>query len=219
MRPFEVVRELTAGLVAAVAFLLSHYLLAFPHWQIPGMAWALEVAVALAAYAGVRLAWSARPGLVERWLGLEMPLRPAAADTDPESLRAALHFTADAARPRLTEPVREALDRVVEAVEAVLAAQAAASAGREAAYTLQATVTQYLPDTLERYLKLPRRFATRREVRDGKTARDLVMEQLEILATELESIADEIHQGEAIDLAAHGRFLEERFSRHDPLKT
>lgn len=218
LRPYEVVRETVAGGVAAAGFLTCHYALTFPHWQVPGLATALEIGVAATAYAGVHMAWADRPGLIERWLGLEVSLRPALPDNDPESLRAALLFTVDAVRPRLTPPVQHELDRIVEAVEAVLSVRGESDAGREAAYTLRATVTQYLPDTLERYLKLPRRFATQRKVRNGQTARDLVTQQLRILAEELESIAEEVYQGNAADLAAHGRFLDERFSRQDPLK-
>ncbi|WP_440995157.1 hypothetical protein [Arhodomonas sp. SL1] len=219
LRPFELARELVAGLAGAGIFLAAHYLLTFPHWGWRGVVdTALAVVVALLLYAGIRLAWSTRPGVLERWLGLEVPLRPSLADDDPDSLREALHFTVDAARPRVSEPLQQQLDRIVEAVEAVLAAGGGSAAGREAAYTLRATVTEYVPDTLERYLRLPRRFATRKAVRDGKTARDLAVEQLSVLAGELEAIAEEVHRGNAAELAAHGRFLDERFSRQDPLR-
>lgn len=218
LRPFEVVRELAAGATGAGAFLAAHYGLAMPHWQLPGVDVAIAATIGGAAYAGVHLAWSERPGPIERWLGIEVPLRLEVPDDDPQSLRSALTFTVEAARPRVTEPVERELDRIVEAVEAVLAVWADSEAGREAGYTLRATITRYLPDTLERYLKLPRRFRTQRTVRDGKTARELVTEQLSVLAEELESVAEEVHQGNASELAAHGRFLQERFSRQDPLR-
>ena len=218
LQPFECVREISAGLVGAGAFLVAHYALSFPHWQLPGTALALEVALALTAYMGVRLAWSQRPGLVERWLGLHVPLRLEVPDNNPESLRAALHFTVDAAHPRVSEPVQTELDRIVEAVEAVLGVWNDSDVGREAAYTLRATVQNYLPDTLERYLKLPRHYRVNRRVRDDRTPRDIVVEQLGILAHELHAIADEVNAGNAADLAAHGRFLNERFSRQDILK-
>lgn len=217
LQPFEIVREISAGLVGAGALLTAHYGLAFPHWQLPGVATALETAVAVTAYTGVRLAWSDRPGLIERWLGLHVPLRLEVPDNDPESLRAALHFTVDAARPRLTDPVRAELDRIVAAVEAVLAVWNDSDVGREAAYTLRATVQDYLPDTLERYLKLPRQYRVNRQVRDDRTPRDIVIEQLGILTEELHAIADDVNAGNAADLAAHGRFLNERFSRQDIL--
>lgn len=218
LQPFECVREISAGLIGAVAFLVAHYTLSLPHWQLPGAALALEVALALTAYMGVRLAWSERPGLIERWLGLHVPLRLEVADNDPESLRAALNFTVDAARPRVTEPVQTELDRIAEAVEAVLAVWNDSEVGREAAYTLRATVQDYLPDTLERYLKLPHQYRINRKVRDERTPRDIVVEQLGILVQELHAIADEVNAGNAADLAAHGRFLNERFSRQDILK-
>lgn len=218
LQPYEIVRETTAGLVGAVGFLACHYALAFPHWQWTGVDVALETAVAVTAYTGVRLAWSDRPGLVERWLGLHVPIRLAIPDNDPDSLREALQFTVDATRPRLTEPVQQEIDRVVEAVEAVLAVWNDNDVGREAAYTLRATIQDYLPDTLERYMKLPRRYALQRMVRGERTARDIVVEQLRIMSDELMAIADDVNAGNAADLAAHGRFLDERFSRQDPLK-
>lgn len=218
-RPFEVVREVVAGMAGGTAFLISHWALAFPHWQLPAVDVALEFAVALGIYAGVRLAWTDRPGRLERWLGLDIPLRLELGDQDAESLRQALHFTADAARPRLTEPVREALARVVAAVESVLAVWDRCPLGGDAAHTVRASVTDYLPDMLERYLSLPRRYAIERRVRGSQTPRDLLLDQLGVLAEELEAIADDIHAGNASDLAAHGRFLQQRFGRNDPLRT
>ena len=214
----EWLRELSAGSLAAAAFLLSHYFLRFPHWQLPALDLALEVVVSIVVYVGVRLAWPTRPGLIERWLGLDDPLRPWLADDDPETLRNALQTSVGAVREQVTAPVQKELDRIVAGVDAVLAVWDQAGAGAELNYTLRATITRYVPDTLERYLKLPRRFAIEREVRDGATPRDLVVEQLRTLAEELESIAEEVHLGNAQDLAAHGRFLEERFNRQDPLR-
>ncbi len=219
LQPYEVVREAAAGVLGGAAFLACHYGLDFPHWQLPGVAEALAAAVAFTVYAGVHLAWVDRPGRIERWLGLHVPLRPTLPDNDPDSLRAALTFTVDAVRPRLTQPVQDALDRVVAAVEAVLAVWRDSEIGREAAYTLRASIQDYLPDTLERYSRLPRQYAVERVVRDGKTSRDIVIEQLDVLADELNAIADDINAGNAADLAAHGRFLDERFARQDPLKT
>lgn len=218
LQPYEIVREASAGIVGAGAFLAFHYALAFPHWQIPGVDVVLEAGLAAMSYAGVRTAWAERPGLIERWLGLHVPLRLEIPDNDPETLRTALEYTVNAARPRLTAPAQASLDRVVEAVEAVLVVWGDNEVGREAAYTLRATIRDYLPDTLERYLKMPRQYAVNREVRDGKTSRDIVIEQLDILAAELNAIADDVNAGNAADLAAHGRFLDERFARQDILK-
>ena len=218
LSPRDWLRELVAGLLAATAFLFCHYSLSFPHWQMPAIDQALEGVVAVASYAGVRLAWPTRPGLIERWLGLDDPLRPSLVDDDPETLRNALQLSVGAVRGQLTAPVQGELDRIVTAVDAVLAVRDQAGAGAELDYTLRATITRYVPDTLERYLRLPRRFAIEREIRDGATPRDLVVEQLRTLAEELESIAEEVHLGNAQDLAAHGRFLEARFNRQDPLR-
>lgn len=71
--------------------------------------------------------------------------------------------------------------------------------------------TDYLPSMLEHYLNLPTTYARFHPIKNGKTARQLLIEQLVILETEMKSIADDLAAGNAEALIAHGNFLEDKF--------
>lgn len=217
MQPFETVREWVAGLIGALAVLGAQYGLSMPHWGIPGLDLALAGALGIMLYCGVRLSWATRPGWVERVLGVEVDLRLPDAGDDPADLRAALRHTVDTAHGRVTDAMRAPLNRIDHAVQAVLDGDLASMAGRQAQFTIAATVNQYLPDTLDRYLQLPGDVAHSPVGEDGRTAHDMVMEQLDVLAVETEAILADMHAGKVRELSAHGRFLEDRFNRADDL--
>ena len=66
---------------------------------------------------------------------------------------------------------------------------------------------EYLPTALQNYLSLPPAFANLHPVRDGKTARQLLNEQLDILDPEMKEIVVDISANDTQKLLAHGRFL------------
>lgn len=84
------------------------------------------------------------------------------------------------------------------------------TASREA-HIVVATATSYLPEAVNAYLRLPRGFADRRAVTDGKTALMLLVDQLDLLAATVGKISDAVARQDANALIAHGMFLEERF--------
>ena len=63
------------------------------------------------------------------------------------------------------------------------------------------------------YLNLPRGYAPLHPVQDGKTPRQVLLEQLTLLESKMNEVADDVHQYDADRLLANGRFLEERFGR------
>lgn len=217
MQPFEIVRELVAGVIGALGVLILYFGMPLPHWHLPGMDLALAAALGCMLYVGVRLSWATRPGLIERWLGVEVDLRLPDASDDPDDLRAALRHTLDTAESQVTSAMHEPLARIDRAVNAVLDSDLGNTAGRQAQYTITATVHRYLPDTLERYFQLPENVAYSPIGDDGKSAHDMVVEQLGVLASETESILEDMHAGKVRELSAHGRFLEDRFHTADDL--
>ncbi|SEP04543.1 hypothetical protein [Aquisalimonas asiatica] len=217
MQPFETARELVAGLVGAAAVLIAHFGLTLPHWGIAGVDLALAGGAGVALYVGVRLAWSTRPGWLERMLGVDVGLRLPGRSDDPADLQAALRHTVDTAHGRVSEPMQMLLDRIDQAIQSVLDSDLASMAGRQAQFTVAATVNQYLPDTLDRYLQLPEDVAVSPVDQGGQTPHDMVVEQLDVLAGEMEAILADMHAGKVRELSAHGRFLEDRFSRADDL--
>ncbi len=82
-------------------------------------------------------------------------------------------------------------------------------------YTIRQTAVQYLPETLEHYLNLPKAYTTLHPVKDGKTARVLLAEQLTLMDGKLKEIADDFYQNDSQRLLVNGRFLEEKFGKQE----
>jgi hypothetical protein len=73
----------------------------------------------------------------------------------------------------------------------------------------------YLPTALDHYLELPPAYASVHPVRDGRTARALLDEQLALIEDRLQAIAEDATRRDARALEEHGHFLEERFTQID----
>ena len=82
-------------------------------------------------------------------------------------------------------------------------------------YTVRETVRRYLPDTLAPYLALPPALRTAHPVKDGKTPRQLLAQQLALLDEAMREIASKAGSRDVQSLLANGRFLEARFGRPD----
>lgn len=82
-------------------------------------------------------------------------------------------------------------------------------------YTIRQTAVQYLPETLEHYLNLPKAYAILHPVKDGKTARVLLAEQLTLMDGKLKEIADDFFRNDSQRLLVNGRFLEEKFGKQE----
>jgi hypothetical protein len=212
MRPFEIAREGVAGVLGALGVLILHFGMTLPHWGLFWLDLVLAGFLGCLLYAGIRLSWATQPGWVERLLGVEIDLRLQGASDDPDDLRSALRHTLEAVGGQVTAPMQEQLKRIDWAINAVLDGNLSSNVGRQAQYTIAATVQRYLPDTLERYLQLPENVAQAPIDDNGRTAHDMVMEQLGVLATETEAIVEDMHAGKLRELSAHGRFLEDRFN-------
>lgn len=82
-------------------------------------------------------------------------------------------------------------------------------------YTVRETVLRYLPATLSNYVALPPAFRSTHPLKDGKTARQLLGEQLALLDTQLREIVVNVAAADAQALLANGRFLEAKFNQPD----
>ena len=77
---------------------------------------------------------------------------------------------------------------------------------------VRSTATTYLPDTLNAYLAVPAAYRNTAVIADGKTARQIVVAQLTVLAAKMKEIAENVAADDAQALLANGRFLKERFA-------
>jgi len=134
---------------------------------------------------------------------------------DAELVRSALdrlvRRVASQASPDITAKVRE----IQQELLGVLPATARFPLGSEDLYVIQRTAADYLPAALDAYLALPPEYATSRPVQGGKTAKQVLLEQLELIDSKMEEVSDAVHQRDTDRLLASGRFLEERFGKGD----
>lgn len=72
-------------------------------------------------------------------------------------------------------------------------------------------ITRDLPATLNNYLKLPSAFANLHPVDGQKTCKVLLLEQLELLDTQLSKLAENVFKQDAEALLLNGQFLKEKF--------
>ncbi len=107
--------------------------------------------------------------------------------------------------------VMSRLTRVTRIVRQTIPRMDRLGAGSVHAYNVMATATDYLPEAIGGYLRLPRHWADTRPVDRGKTSLMILIDQLDLLAATMDKIFDAINRADAEALVVHGRFLEEKF--------
>jgi hypothetical protein len=134
---------------------------------------------------------------------------------DPDFVSAALarlvRRLESRASPDITAKVRE----IQQEILAVLPLAAEFPPGSEDLFVIQRTATDYLPSALDAYLALPPEYATTRVLSDGKTAKKVLLDQLQLIDSMMDEVVDAVHQRDTARLLASGRFLEERFGKGD----
>lgn len=113
--------------------------------------------------------------------------------------------------PAVPAVVRARALRVTNAVRQTLPRLEILGIGSYDAYSVVATATDYLPEAIGAYLRLPRDWADSRPVENGKTSLLLLIDQLDLLAITMDAIYDAANTTDAAALISHGRFLQERF--------
>jgi hypothetical protein len=119
------------------------------------------------------------------------------------------------ANPHLTPDMREHLTSVRSSVAEVLPRLLAAQALNDDLFTVRETVLRYVPETLANYVALPPVFRVTHVLKDGKTARQLLAEQLAILDDKLREVVANVAARDAQALLENGRFLELKFKHAD----
>lgn len=82
-------------------------------------------------------------------------------------------------------------------------------------FTVRETVLRYLPETLANYAALPPVFRTTHGLQGGKTAQQLLAEQLALLDDKLREIVVNVASADAQALLANGQFLAAKFKQAD----
>ena len=85
------------------------------------------------------------------------------------------------------------------------------SLGDKTLFTVRQTALEYLPTTLQNYINIPSSFRRLHAVRDGKTPKALLLEQLDLLDGKMKEIVTSVAENDTQALLVNGRFLEEKF--------
>jgi hypothetical protein len=115
------------------------------------------------------------------------------------------------ARGVVPAPVASRVSRVSRTVRDTIPRLSNLGAGSQQAYNVMATATDYLPEAIDGYLRLPRQWADSRPVDRGKTSLMILIDQLDLLAATMDKVFDAVCRADAAALVAHGRFLAEKF--------
>lgn len=136
-----------------------------------------------------------------------IPAPPTEADILASLDRVQTMLTEGNAPPVVTSRV----SRVGDIVRATLPRLDRLGMGSADAYAVVATATDYLPEAVGGYLRLPRDWADTRPVDGHKSSLMVLVDQLELLASTMDKILDAATRSDAQALIAHGRFLEAKF--------
>jgi hypothetical protein len=129
-----------------------------------------------------------------------------------EDLLAALDATdASVAGGAVPAPVASRVRRITRTVRDTLPRVRNLGLGSAEAYAVTATATDYLPEALQAYTRLPRQWADSRPVEDGRTSLMLLIDTLDLLASSMDSIFDAAVRVDANALVVQGRFLQQKF--------
>ncbi|MEO6510427.1 MAG: hypothetical protein ABIO16_05515 [Nocardioides sp.] len=136
-----------------------------------------------------------------------MPAAPTEADI-LASLPRVEAMLADGTAPAV---IRSRVSRVDRTIRETLPKLSQLGWGSADAYAVVATATDYLPEAVGGYLRLPRDWANSRPIEGGRTALMVLIDQLELLASTMDKMLDAANRADAQALIAHGRFLQEKF--------
>ena len=151
---------------------------------------------------------------------LEKPAAEPVAPPSPPAAQAAEGLLALSRDERLPEGARARLGALhFRCREALDYLRTHGQDGAGPGFLLRQIETDYAPEAVRAYLKLPPSLAGVTPLQDGKTGRDLLTEQLDLLLSAVGDIMKDAVQAGSQHLLAHQRFLKDRFARpNDELK-
>jgi hypothetical protein len=132
---------------------------------------------------------------------------------DPNDVKHALDTQVRMITGKVPPEVMARVLKIRQIIIGILPRSGNLAPGSPELFVLERTATDYLPTSLEAYLSLPKAYATLHAVQDGKTPKEILLDQLALLESKMNEVADDVHRHDSNRLLANGRFLEERFGR------
>lgn len=134
---------------------------------------------------------------------------------EADDFRKAMDHQIQAASGRVPPDVLAKVQSIRQIILGIVPRLAALPEGSPERFIVDRTATEYLPTALESYLNLPTAYATLHPVKDGKTPKQVLMDQLTLLESTMNKVAATVLRNDTDRLLANARFLEERFGRSD----
>ncbi|GAC1613327.1 MAG: hypothetical protein NVS9B1_21720 [Candidatus Dormibacteraceae bacterium] len=130
-------------------------------------------------------------------------------------VREALAKLGDSSRGRVPAEVEAAIGRVSRSLLDIVDRESGMAAGSRELFSVLGTATDYLPEAVEAYCRLPREYAQSRRLEGDRTATEILLGQLALLESEMGEVADAVSRNDLDRLLTHGRFLADRFGRSE----
>jgi hypothetical protein len=130
-------------------------------------------------------------------------------------IRSALADLLSKVKKGIPSDIYAKLENIRDSILEILPRLKDSSADAKTVFTVRETTLEYLPAALQAYLKLPKAYATMHTVKDGKTARHLLMDQMVMLDTAMKDILINLANNDSQKLMANGRFLEDKFLKNE----
>ena len=134
---------------------------------------------------------------------------------DASEIRSGLDRLLNSIRGRVADDIYARVESIRDSILVTLPREGTAT-GVDAAdpnvHLIRQTALAYLPQALDSYLAVPRIYAERRAVADGRTPHDVLLDQLHLMDVKMREVAEDVVAHDSERLLAHGRFLQERFA-------
>jgi hypothetical protein len=132
---------------------------------------------------------------------------------NPEEIEAALEGLLESLKTRVNPEILAKVQKISKTIHEILPYGSRQDMGYQDVFNLRETALEYLPVTLENYLKLSPRLAEQKQLTNGKTAKTLLGEQLDLLDNSLQDMLSSLHNNDTQQLQIQGRFLQDKFSK------
>jgi hypothetical protein len=140
--------------------------------------------------------------------GPDVKLDPAA---DAASIRDGLDDLVRQVQFKVANDILARVKSIRKSILATLEGTPDRPAGDPTVYLIRRTALDYLPSALSAYVALPRIYAERRAVVNGRTPHDVLLEQLDLMDSRMREAADAMVNNDTERLVENGRFLADRF--------
>lgn len=135
---------------------------------------------------------------------------------DPKRVQKALAEQIGAAAGRVPPEILSRMQRIERTIRTeILPHLDCLPLGAPELYLIERTVSDYLPTAVDAYLRLPSGYVSSQPGSQGRTAVDVLVEELDFLDAEMRQVAEVVHRIDMDRLLAHRRFLIDRFRRED----